>query len=110
MPLVDNRTEQLINVLADCVAKCEAWANDCASQGDADLAGCITLCLDGATLSQVSIPRLALGSQFSTQLCQTFADACEQCAQAGEWTGMTECAEAGRRAAEACRQMAGTTT
>jgi len=24
MPLVDDRTQQLINVLADCVAKCEA--------------------------------------------------------------------------------------
>ncbi|MCK0113632.1 hypothetical protein MWU75_15910 [Ornithinimicrobium sp. F0845] len=56
------------------------------------------------------IPLLARGSQFSAQLCQTFADACEQCAQACEWTGMTECAEAGRRAAEACRQMAGTAT
>ena len=66
MPLVDNRTEQLMNVLADCVAKCEAWANDCASQGNADLAGCIALCLDCATLCQACIPPHARGSQFST--------------------------------------------
>ena len=50
MPLVDNRTEQLIN----------------ASQGNADLAGCIALCLDCATLCQACIPPHARGSQFST--------------------------------------------
>lgn len=83
IPLVDNRTEQLINVLAHCVAKREACANDCASQGNADLAGCITLCLDCATLCQAFIPLLARGSQ---------------------------CAEAGRKTAEACRQIAGPAT
>jgi len=65
MPLLDDRTQQLINVLADCVAKCEACAKDCASQGNADLAGCINLCLDCATLCEACIPLLARGSEFS---------------------------------------------
>lgn len=65
MPLLDDRTQQLTNVLADSVAKCEACAKDCASQGNADLAGCINLCLDCATLCQACIPLLARGSEFS---------------------------------------------
>jgi hypothetical protein len=107
MPLVDDRTQQLINVLAECVTKCEACAKDCASQGNADLAGCINLCLDCATLCQACIPLLARGSEFSAALCRDCADACERCAQECERTGMTECAEACRKAAEACRQVAG---
>ncbi len=107
MPLVDDRTQQLINVLADCVAKCEACAKDCAIQGNADLTGCINLCLDCATLCQACIPLLARGSEFSSALCRDCADACERCAQECERTGMTECAEACRKAAEACRQVAG---
>ena len=107
MALVDNHTQQLINILADCVANCEACAKDCVSQGNADLAGCIALCLDCATLCQACIPLLARGSQFSPELCRACADACEQCAQECERTGMTECAEACRKAAKACRQIAG---
>jgi len=108
MPLVDDRTQQLINVLADCVAQCEACAKDCASQGDADLAGCINLCLDCATLCQACIPLLARDSLFSAALCGVCATACERCAQECERTGMIECAQACRAADEACRQMAGT--
>ncbi len=103
MPLVDDRTQQLIDVLADCLAKCEACAKDCASQGNADLAACIALCSDCATLCQACIPLLARGSEFSAQLCQTCADACERCAQECERTGMTECAEACRKASAAGR-------
>jgi len=109
MPLVDDRTQRLIDVLADCVAQCEACGKGCATQGSADLAGCITLCLDNATLCQACIPLLARGSEFSTELCRTCADACDRCAQECERTGMTECAEVCRKAAEACRQMAGAT-
>jgi len=50
MPLIDDRTKQLIDVLADCVAKCEACAKDCASHGNADLANCIALCSDCAAV------------------------------------------------------------
>ncbi len=69
MALVDNHTQQLINVLAERVAKCEACAKECASQDNADLAECITLCLDCATLGQACIPLLARGSQFSPHSC-----------------------------------------
>lgn len=69
MPLVDDRTQQLINVLADCVAQCEACAKDCASQGNADLANCIALCSDCAALCQACIPLIARDSQFSAALC-----------------------------------------
>lgn len=72
----------------------------------ADLTGCITLCLDCATLC-ACIPLLARGSESSAELCRVCADACEQRAQECERTGMTECAEACRKAAEACRQIAG---
>ena len=78
MPLIDDRTKQLIDVLADCVAKCEACAKGCASQGNADLANCIALCSDCAALCQACIPLLARDSQFSAALCGVCADACEQ--------------------------------
>lgn len=107
MPLVDDRTKQLIDVLADCIAKCEACAKDCASQGNADLADCISLCSDCAALCQACIPLLARTSQFSAATCATCADACERCANECDRTGMIECAEACRTAAQACRQMAG---
>ena len=105
MSLADDRTQQVISILADCVAKCEACAQSCASQGNADLADCIALCSDCATLCQASIPLLARGSEFSGAICGTCADACERCAQECERTGMTECAEACRACEQACTEL-----
>lgn len=62
-----------------------------------------------ATLGQACIPLVTRGSEFSTELCRTCADACDRCAQESERTAMTECAETCRKAADACRQMAGAT-
>jgi hypothetical protein len=107
MPMIEDQTKQLIDTLSDCLAKCEACIQDCADQGNEDLASCIKLCADCADLCRACISLLARGSQFSAELCRLCADACEQCAQECERTGMTECAETCRKAAEACRQMTG---
>ena len=106
MTLVDDRTQQLIDALATCVAKCEACTQECARQGDATLADCISLCADCSTLCQACMTLLARGSQFSNTLCLVCADACDGCAKECEDKGMTECAEACRATAKACRQMA----
>ncbi len=106
MSLVDDRTQQLIDVLATCVAKCEACTLECARQGDTTLADCISLCADCSTLCQACMTLLARGSQFSNALCIVCADACDACAKECENKGMTECAEACRAAAKACREMA----
>lgn len=37
MTLVDDRTQQIVSALAECVAACSACAKDCAARGDADL-------------------------------------------------------------------------
>jgi hypothetical protein len=44
MPLVDDRTQKIIDALAECAASCAAGSKDCASRGDAELASCIALC------------------------------------------------------------------
>ena len=106
MPLVDDRTKEIVNILATCVAECAACAKDCAKKGNADMATCIALCNDCAQLCAACIPLVACGSSFSAELCRLCADACEQFAAECARLGMTECAEACRKAADACRQMA----
>jgi hypothetical protein len=106
MPLVDDRTKEIVNILATCVAECAACSKYCANQGNADMANCIALCNDCAALCAACIPLVGSGSQFTAELCRLCADACDQCAAECEHLGMNECAEACRKAADACRQMA----
>ena len=107
MTLIDDRTKELIDTLADCAAKCEACARDCSKRGNADLVDCIALCLDCGDLCQICLPLLARGSQFAAAICSVCADASELCAAECERVGMTECAEVCRTTAEICREMAG---
>lgn len=72
---------------------------ECAEGGDAELAECITLCLDCAALCQTCLPLQAGGSSSSAPLSRICADACDRCARECERTGMTESAEVCRRAA-----------
>ncbi len=65
MPLVDDRTKEIVNILATCVAECAACAKDCAKKGNADMATCIALCNDCAQLRAACIPLVACGSSFS---------------------------------------------
>jgi hypothetical protein len=106
MPMVDDRTKEIVNILATCVAECAACAKYCGKQGNADMANCIALCTDCADLCGACIPLVGGGSPFTPELCRLCADACDQCAAECERLGMTECAEACRKAADACRQMA----
>lgn len=96
-----------MNTLAACVVKHAECAKDCANQGNADLADCISPCSDCAPLGRACIPLLARGSEFSAAMCGTCPDACERCAQERGRAGMLECAEASRAAAEAYRQVTG---
>lgn len=59
MPLIEEQTQQIITTLSDCLAKCSACAQDCANQGNKDLARCIALCTDCAELCRTCIPLMA---------------------------------------------------
>ena len=75
MPLVDDRTQQIIDALAACAVSCAACPKDCASRGDVELGSCIALCTDCAVLCGACIPLIASGSQFSAELCRVCPDA-----------------------------------
>lgn len=107
VPLIEDQTKQIIEILSDCAAKCSACAQDCANQGDKDLAKCIALCSDCAEICNTGISLMTRNSALTAEMCRLCAEACDRCAEECERTGMTECAEACRAAAEACRQMAG---
>jgi len=104
-------------VMDQCLEECFAvmrtasrCAESCLSGGQAtEMAECIRLCLDAATITAGCAELIARNSQFSSQVCGVCADVCDACAQECEqYEGeiMRECAEACRRCAQACRHMA----
>jgi len=69
MPLVDDRTKEIVNILATCVA----CAKDCAKKGNADMATCIALCNTHARLRhcRASLPLTGITSMSACSTSRT---------------------------------------
>lgn len=101
-----------------CIDECFAvvrtasrCADSCLGGGQAgEMADCIRLCLDAATITGACAELMSRNSRSSGQACVACADICDACAQECEkYDGelMRQCAETCRRCAESCRQMTG---
>ncbi len=77
---------------ADCFVTCEACARHCIDGGMAEMAECIKLCLDGATLCTACLPLMARDSRYHVELCRLCAEACDACASKWRSTTTRSCA------------------
>lgn len=99
----------------ECAENCFAAAETCEWCADACLDDpegmerCIRLCRDVADLTTLHARFMARDSNYSTQLAEACAGACEECAEECEQFDEDHCqlcAEVLRECAESCRNMA----
>lgn len=104
------RIDQCLEECFAVVRTANRCADSCLGGGQAtEMAECIRLCLEAATITTACAELMARGSRFSAQICGVCADVCDACAQECEqYEGdiMRRCAEACRQCAQTCRQMA----
>ncbi|RDI72966.1 four-helix bundle copper-binding protein [Halopelagius longus] len=105
--LNDKQRECLENCF-EAAETCEWCADACAGEGEG-MAKCIRLCRDVADLTTLHARFMARNSNYSEELAQVCAGACEECAAECEQHDADHCqlcAEVLRECAETCRQMA----
>lgn len=103
-------------LMAECIDNCfeaaqacEWCADECIQMGDEDMARCIELCRDVADLTTMHARFMVRDSNYSPQLAQACAGACEECAEECERFDAEHCqvcADVLRDCAETCREMA----
>lgn len=101
--------EKCIDNCFEAAQACEWCADECIQMGDEDMARCIELCRDVADLTTMHARFMARNSNYSPQLAQACAGACEECAEECERHDAEHCqvcADVLRDCAETCRQMA----
>ena len=102
-------------LMAECIDSCltaaqacEWCADECAGEGE-EMAKCLRLCRDVADLTTLHARFMARDSNYSPQLAQTCAGACEECAEECDRHDEEHCqvcADVLRDCAETCREMA----
>ena len=99
----------------ECIQNCytaataaENCADQCAGEGE-EMARCLRLCRDVADATTLHARFMARSSDYSGQLAELCAQACEDCADECEQHDHDHCqicADALRQCAESCRNMA----
>lgn len=103
----DEQAAECIDNCLEAAQTCEWCADECL--GDEDMEECARLCRDVADLTALHARFMARGSNYSGQLAQACAEACEACADECETHDVDHCqlcAEVLRECAESCREMA----
>jgi hypothetical protein len=99
-----------IKACNDCADLCDHCAGACLNEGNAtEMARCIALDIDCATICRLAASYMARGSDFAMELCQVCAAVCEACGEEcakHSAQHCKDCAEACRKCAEECRSMA----
>lgn len=110
-----SRIDHLSDDQRDCIEicneasqVCEWCADECL--GDSEMAECARLCRDVADLTSLHARFMARDSNYSGQLAEACAGACEECAaecSRHDADHCRVCADVLRECAESCRAMAG---
>jgi len=107
---IDSLSDEQRDCIENCneaATVCEWCADECL--GDADMEECARLCRDVADLTSLHARLMARDSNYSSQLAQVCADACEECADECERHDADHCracAEVLRECADSCRSTA----
>ena len=105
-----NENDELAECIDNCFAAaqaCEWCADQCAGSGD-EMATCLRLCRDVADLTTMYARFMARNSNYSPELAEACAGACEECADECERHDAEHCqvcADVLRDCAESCRTM-----
>ncbi|QLG26244.1 four-helix bundle copper-binding protein [Halorarum halophilum] len=107
---IDSLSDEQRECIENCneaAAVCEWCADECL--GEEGMEKCARLCRDVADLTSLHARFIARSSNYSTQLAQACAGACEECAEECERHDADHCqvcADVLRECAESCRSMA----
>ncbi|WP_415380516.1 four-helix bundle copper-binding protein [Halosimplex sp. TS25] len=109
-----SKIESLNDEQRDCIENCNEAAQVCEwcadeCLGSEEMEECARLCRDVADLTSMHARFMARDSNYSSQLAQACAGACEECAEECERHDAEHCqicAEVLRDCAETCREMA----
>lgn len=99
---------ECIEICDEAAATCEWCADECAGHGE-EMAQCVRLCRDVADIASLHARLMARDSNYSDQLAEACASACEECATECEQHDHNHCqlcADVLRECAEHCRDMA----
>ncbi|MFD1647894.1 four-helix bundle copper-binding protein [Haloarchaeobius litoreus] len=103
---LDDDARECIEICTEAAEACEWCADECL--GDEEMEACARLCRDVADLTTLHARFMARDSNYSPQLAEACAGACEECA---EECGRHDdehcqvCAEVLTECAESCRNM-----
>lgn len=109
-----NQMTTLTREFEVCINSCNdviRTANVCldAHLGEAEMKGCLKLCLDAIDACAACARTLARHSDYAAWLCEVCADLCDACAdECGRFDSepCADCSKACRTCAEQCRAMA----
>lgn len=99
--------QDCVEICTEASEVCEWCADECAGHGE-EMARCVRLCRDVADIASLHARFMARDSDYSGQLGEICADACEECADECEQHDHDHCqvcAEVLRECAESCRSM-----
>ena len=104
----NGKMQECIDNCFEAAQACEWCADECAGEGE-EMAECLRLCRDVADLTTMHARFMARNSNYSAELAEACAGACEECAEECERHDDEHCqvcADALRECAETCRDMA----
>ena len=108
---IDHLTDEMAECIDNCfeaAQACENCADACAEEGE-EMARCLRLCRDVADLTTLHARLMARNSGYHSNLAETCAVACKECADECEQHDQDHCqlcAEILRECAASCREMA----
>ena len=108
--MAHGKYQQCISACNDCADACDHCSTACLSESNvAEMARCIRLDMDCASVCRLAAGTMARGSECAGAICRLCAETCDMCAdECGKHhhDHCKECAQAGKNCAQACRDMA----
>ncbi|GAA0243055.1 four-helix bundle copper-binding protein [Haladaptatus pallidirubidus] len=98
--------QECIEICTEASEVCEWCADECTSSEE--MAECLRLCRDVADVASLHARFMARDSNYSSQLAETCAGVCEECAEECERHDAEHCqvcADVLKKCAESCRNM-----